>query len=277
MPLRVSFLFQLTTDPEDVAVAQSHIAGWSESHWDSIDSTPINSPAYISLAQRRALMLPRQAAIIGWKQQKFTLSKNKAIGGGVATFKQRFPGSLSLSANVPQDALMFSASIAGGPNAVRFNCRAVPDEAVVRGEFNNFPAYKQFMDLFRADLVTRNWGALVRDLAQPSVRVKKILNNVITVEAGGGFAQDDYVILRRVRDVVTNEPISGSFLITLVAGNDLTVVGLPAGATAEAVGFARKDVVRVANYTAVNFARVVTKKVGSPFERYRGRRSKQRV
>jgi hypothetical protein len=122
-----------------------------------------------------------------------------------------------------------------------------------------------------------NFGFIGRDLAQASVRVLKIAVNLITLEAipGTGLAIGDFIRLHRVFDD-NNLPVKGAFVVTAIAANIITVQGLNATVT-EPSGTLRRDLLTFFNYGAIAPIRAVVKKVGRPFEQYRGRRSKTRA
>jgi len=273
---KCSLLFAVTTSPEDLVRAAPHSGGWSESHWRT-NSSNIVDDFIIPLAQYRALMLPSFASIIGYRVESFTISGNKLLPGGSTSGRFLFPGGAGVTMNIPQDSLQFSANVAGQPNSVRFNARCLPDDQVSRGEYQPTPAFRTAVQNYTDQLRTAVWGTVFVDKSQPTARVNKIVGNVVTLSAPiGAVAGTSYVKLLRVYDDF-GRPVKGSFLATAVAGNDVTLQSLSGHDLIIPSGLARVDVLLQGAYAGINPTRAVSRKIGRPFEQYRGRRSTLRV
>lgn len=274
MPTRISYLFALTTAPDDRETASPHSAGWSESWWRA-GVAAAAAPEIAALAQSRAALLSSQASIIGFRLAVYTLAGNKIVPVGTKTGKFQYPGPALYNTDLPQVALEMSGKTGGGPNTSRFTMRGVPDPVMIKGEYQPIPAWKGLVTRFTNRLVADGWNFLGRDLAQPVAQVLTIANGVMTTDGGLGVAQGDYIRLLRVFDV-NKQSIQGSFRVTVVgAGNAYTLAGMDAGVSVLNSGAARKDVVAVFPFSEVSPARAVVRKVGRPFESYRGRRSKR--
>lgn len=276
---RVTLKLQVTTDPVSASSAIPHSGSWSEGHWDNV-GLAINSPLLYAVAIKRGLMLPKQAAIVGIKLQQYTISaaKDRLIPGGTRTLSVRFAGNPLYNVNIPQDAMGFAAAMNGTPSAVRFKAKCIPDEVVSQGEFNGDAAFKTTMTNYGTALKDAQLGSVVRDLTLPSARVVSLVGGVITPDFNPFFfASGFYAILRGVKDDITGKPISGSFLCTSSAAGAFTFQGLPTGAVAHNSGFIRADEIKFASYASIGYTRVGEGKIGAPFEKYRGRRSKRRA
>ena len=90
MPYRLNVLFAVTTAPTDPLRAVPHSGGWSETHWSDI--VPNQALNFNTLLMQRALMLPTQCAIIGYRQATYTVAGNRLIPGGTSTAKLLLPG-----------------------------------------------------------------------------------------------------------------------------------------------------------------------------------------
>lgn len=276
MPLqKVSMILAVTTAPVNTGDAQPHSGGWTEGHWDQRGKT-INDPDIIAMCTKRALLLPAQCSVLGVKLQQYDISGNKLLPGGSTSNKKLYPGNPALTVDVPQASLQMSAGVVSVPNAVRFNIRAIPDECVSLGEYQPTAAFKTNLTAYIATLNgVQTFSTVVRDLTQQSVRVLSIVNGNVTVDNLGGMAVTDYCIFRRVKDTNGN-PVSGSFRITAINGLTLTLAGLDPTIIATNNGTCREDHLIVRDYAAISPGRIGVKKIGSPFEKYRGRRSKVR-
>lgn len=276
MPNRLTMIFQLTTTPTNLARAHQHIGGWSESVWTNLNPSAY-TPLFITVQQRRANLLPASAALVGLRSQSFTISGNKLLPGGAASSRVNLPGNASFVTDLPQVSLLLDAQAAGAPNSSRLTLRGMPDSIMIGGEYQPTPAFAGAVTLFCNSLVGLNFGFVGRDLAQASVRVNKIAANVVTVDAipGTGLAVGDYIRFHRVTDDNGN-PVKGAFVVTGIAGNLLTVQGLDATLTTPS-GTLRRDLLQMFGFGPITPIRAVVKKVGRPFEQYRGRRSKVRA
>jgi len=275
MPQKISFLLAVTTQPTTPGAASPHSGGWSESHWLE---TPreLSHFSIVDLATFRALSLPRQCSVIGVRGQLYTLSGNRILPGGSATAKLIRPGNVAWTVDVPQAGLEISATFEGRPNGSRFSLRGFPDECVINGEFSPVGNIIANITTFTNSLRSQAWGSIVRDLSQPSSRVLGITNGVLSVDDLQDWAVGQYLILRRCQTAF-GTPVKGSFRISAidVGAKTVTLPALVGTLAAIARGTVRRDQVVWARYAAFGQGRIGVKKIGGPFEKYRGRRSKQ--
>lgn len=273
MPQKVIFKFMVTTRPLVANVASAHSGSWSESHWAGNVVTP-DDESVRNIARYRADLLPKEATLIGVTVANYTISKNKLIPGATRSGKFHFPGLSAYTVNVPQDALALRLPITGRINSVRTVLGCAPDEIMESGEYNGNPLFQRAVSLFmtRLRIEAAAFGSIVTDLSLPQARILSIAANVITTDLAGVAVVGDYVKLKRVT-TVTGSIVTGTYLVTAVAGAVYTVQGL--NVTVNLKGSMRKDVVVFGTYDFGTVDRACTRKIGSPFERYRGRRSKQ--
>jgi len=272
---RLSFLFSVTTAPPDLASAVAHSGGWSESHWRSV-VLPLSDVFVTSLARKRANLLPSYASCIGVRSEVFTVSGNKLFPQGTDTARFLYPGGQGESLNLPQDALQCVATTGIGPNASRFTLRCLPDFVIESGEYYPTTGFKTAVTTFFTEL-NAGWGFVGRDRSQPSSRVNHIAGNVVTFAANiGGTENVSFIRFNRTYDDL-GLPIKGTYLITNIAGNVYTVQGLNRTLSGAPSGSARVDLLTFFAYVKTSPQRAVTRKIGRPFEQYRGRRSTSRV
>lgn len=269
--VRTSWLFAVTTDPTDATSASPHSGGWSESHWCApSDFVAANAR---TLASRRANLLPGQGSIIGYRLESFDLTGNKLSPLGATSGRFLYPGLDSRDLNLPQDSLMMNGAGSGVPNAARFNLRCIPDGIITRGEYQPSPAFKGALTLYSNGLIAVGYGFIGRVKTGLSARVNSIAAGVVHLNgAVGGVANTDFLRLNRVYDDLGN-PVKGTFLITNITGNAYTVSGLAGVSVSQPSGSARIDALDFFQYGVINPARAVVRKIGRPFEQYRGRAS----
>lgn len=282
MAIKVSFLFQVTTQVNVPDSAIPHSGGWSESHWSGFDSF-VSLPTLTTVLQARRNLLPVECSIVGVRQGKFTLVGNKLLPGGTSNLKVVYPGNPTYNVNLPQDSLEMAASAIGSINASRFRIGALPDSVVLRGEYAPTTAYKSLVTQFGNALTRESigWGFIGRNLANPSVRVLSIVPGVggvatITLSGPLGFTVNQtFFRLNRVRDAARNA-VRGAFVVTgNPAGTSYTIAGYTGQIVSAPSGNARVDEIRFCPYNEINPQRAVIKKIGRPFEGYRGRQSRR--
>ena len=271
---RLTLLFQATTSPSDRETASPHIAGWSESWWSSIPLLSA-SPFIRTLAQARAALLPSGSAVIGFRIGNYEHAGNKSTPIGSATGKFLYPGLTTYNNDLPQIALEMSGTSTVSANTSRFSLRGMPDFVMVGGEYQPEPAFKGNVTRFRNLLVSDQWSFLGRDISQPAIALVSLGGGLATLAGATGAAEGDFVRFNRVF-MPDGTPIKGAFRISHIgAGNVLTLIGLPAGATAANSGTVRWDKIRLCAFKEVTVSRAVVRKVGRPFEQYRGRQSRR--
>lgn len=274
MAFKHSILFNATTDPKDKASARAHTAGWTEQVWSSarIDWSLTSNNRLLS---RRAQFLPVQAAIIGVRSAEFDIDGNKLVPKGASVVKLSYPGSASYTLDSPQACMFFSGQGGGSANKVRYTARGFPDEGIINGEFSGEAILKGKLTIFANTLQADNWKTLVRDLSQPASRILGIqAGGTVTHDGAVSYAVGDYVRLIRVLDTNGNS-IRGVFRVSLVGDSEHVTLQNWGGQTVNISGHFRKDLIGIIAYGPTAFDRVGVKKVGAPFEKYRGRRSKR--
>lgn len=280
MPLKTTLLFTVTTDPSDRASASPHTGGWSESFY--YPAAKFNDPSFFAQwAITRAQLLAGECAVIGYRQQLVTISKNRLLPGGSAAGALNVPGIWGSDLNAPQDSLMVNFSPTGQPQNVRHRLPGLPDSQVASGEYQPSPTFKGNLTKYVNYVINTQFATICRDLTQPDCRVKSLSAGVLTTLSATGAGAGDYIRLRRVKDDNGN-PIEGTFLVTAVVNNADTTVSYtlfdpPSQSVTKPNGTCRHDLLVLAALAAGIPNRLVVRKVGRPFVQYRGRRSKQRA
>lgn len=267
---KVSLLFQFTTAPTNRAAASPHSGGWSESHWSN-ESSNIGTFA-AELAQARAQFLPGEASIIGYRVQTYTISGNKLSPVNTSSGRFQYRGVLG-SMNLPSDGLGFSGQSSGNPNTARFTARGIPDGEISNGEYQPGGSMSVAVDAYRAKLVAAGWGFIGRVRTGQSARVQSILAGVVTLSQNiGGTENVSFLRLLRVSNG-RRDPIKGSFLIKVIADKAYTCQNLGSTTLVEPSGEARIETLAFMPYSVVNVGRAQSRRVGGPFDKYRGRAS----
>ena len=265
----------MTTSPTQAIDAQPHSGGWTESFWLP-GTAPIDN--WDNYAAFRARLLPKQAALIGYRQQIYTVNGNRLIPGGSASVKKIVPGNSGYDCDVPQMALEISGRAATLANTAKFTLRGIPDSQVTNGEFAPTPPFKTALGNFLANMASPPPYYFVgRDLTQIPQRIVSITGGVLKTQLAlaGVVADQTWIRILKCKDD-NGRAVKGTFLCTLVAaGNLYTLQGMSQEVT-KGNGTARVDALTVIPYNKLSAGRVTVKKIGRPLQSYRGRASKRR-
>ena len=284
---RMSLLFQVTTNPTDPSTASQHTGGWSESLWYN-GSSPLDPTTLSNLCTKRALLLPRAASIVGIRYALYEITGNKLKPGGTSAAKILKPGHPSLSVGLPQDSLEISGQSASTPNNNRFRLGCLPDEECSNGEYQPDSTYKasvtNYLNMILGTGPTSGGGPysfVCRDLSTPAVRVLSVVplggakqQLQVVTDASALTSVGNYLRFHRCYDQAGN-PIKGSYVIDSISGGTNTYVlnGAPQQTVVKPSGLIRHDTLILVTYGSLNVSRAVVKKIGRPFQAYRGRAS----
>lgn len=264
--LKYTWLFQLFTNVASPDATIHRIGGWSETWYDENLNVLLGSANL--WAQKRALLLPQGAAIVGLRTQQVDPV------GGAQTFAMNYPGINANSADIPQMALQCKAIGVGVRNVRTFTLRGIPDGQVTQGEYKPVPPFDTNLANFFKMLKQSAWNFRGRDLAQVAHPILTIdPTGIVAFSEPHGLAVGDYV--RVLRTVLANgRQFGGRFYVDAVPSPlKITITGWSQGATTGGKG--RKDAIVHPNVESATFDRIITRRVGRPFIQYRGRRSKK--
>jgi hypothetical protein len=291
MAIKVVMLIQLTTDtpvssgnapaaaPSIGYAPRVHLAGWSESlWWDSNDVTSLIRALKTGygrlppLGPSRAALLGNSAQVIGARLYAGGAGKGQSIAFS-------FPGNASSNVNQPQSAILVVAAPTASAVSRRFTLRGVPGSQESAGEFNPSVAYaKAVSDYFQA---LGNFSFLANDYTVTQFKILNVsLTGVVTINgAFPTFAINDIVTVKNTLDSgQVRRNYTGQVTALDPTHNMLTLSNptWPWGATTGGMIWKPSKVLYLINPANCSVTRIVTRKVGRPFEQYRGRRSKRR-
>jgi hypothetical protein len=294
MSIKVVVLFQTVTQPSAAVgplgitltttsapnigyVARQHIAGWSEYFYFYTDSvidllsalrTGFGGlPAYLPA---RAALLPPSGQIVGVRLYQGGAGKGQSYGFS-------YPGQAGLEQDFPQSALLCKTGPPGVAVSRRFTLRCIPDDVVQGGEFTPSPGYANAVANYFQALYNFTFRAFDPTAATAGIFNISAAGVITTTIAVQPFLVNQIVTITRTLD---GNQLFHKFqgVVTSVgpAQNQFTVSGWTFGACTGGTVSLKSKLHYSMNPSVSAVSRIVVRKVGRPFEQYRGRRSKRR-
>lgn len=277
MPSKITLICQQATyytSGNETSVGRA--AGFSESWYSDSDASSAGLPLDIDeLCKARAGLLPNSAAIVAQRIQRVDA---RGIPGQAQLIERYYGGRYGTNDGaLPNKALCFYTKAANLPNHKMTILRGTPDSVVVQGEYKRTNAFQAALTAFFTEL-RDHWKFQARVRTNTSFKLVSVgAGGAFETEDNHGLANGDYVRLLRC---YTNEKnsVTGVFRVSGVAAKTGTLdryaadVGLVV-----ARGKIRKDEI---HYPAIRIDEqelrnpdAITRQVGLPFRRFRGRRS----
>jgi hypothetical protein len=291
MAIKVVMLFQQSTQnvvaagplpasaPAIGYFARIHLGGWTESvWWPSDDLTSLlaalrtGAAGHAGLLPSRAQMLPQGCDIVGVRLYAGGAGRGQSLGIGA-------PGFLGVPADIPQMALLIKGAPTTTAVTRRWVTRGTPDGQVVLGEFapNNvfIAAIQQYFDALA------NFGFYAFDPTVPKFNVLNVSTTGV-VSINGAFPPFALNAVVTLNQTVDSGGVRRSYTGAVTAldptNNKLTLNNpvWPWGICTGGKVQAKVKALFLFNPANCTVVRVLTRRVGRPFEQYRGRRSKKR-
>lgn len=257
-----------TTSP--VVGPDGRIAGWSES-WYRADVSAQMALAIMNdangLCESRAALLNTSAAVVGQRVQQVSPVGATLVGTTV------FGSPLKDLADIPQMSISCYMQGKAAVNRRRVSLRGIPDSKVVGGGY------------VRAAAFTANLGAFYKSLDgysfpghDKSVAGVKVLavdaNGRATLDKANPFAVNTPVRVTRIKELSSGDTRHFSTVVTAQIAPNIVqldpnrafIVGLGGRMDSDVVLYFLVDP------QEVPIPKITTRKVGRPFDSYRGRR-----
>jgi hypothetical protein len=266
--------------------ARQHIAGWSEYVMWNTDVVGDLLTALQQGASNLPALLPARAAMLSQGANIIGVRLYQGGAGKGQSFALSYPGNTAYEGDNPQQALLIKAGNATNGATRRFTIRGVPDNEVQGGEFAPDPGYVNAVNNWMRALANFAFRAI--DPASPAGPVFNVApvaivgpppqtNGLVTMNQNAQpFLVNQIVTINGALD---SNGFRRNFRGTISAvgpqQNQFTLLNWPWGATTGGRVSAKNTAVFPISYSTLNVARLVTRRVGRPFELYRGRRSRR--
>lgn len=268
-----TIVFSMVTTPSGTP-SQARAGGWTESVYTDSPPTSQQIGTWLELLAARAALLPVSASITGWRRQQVDPV------GSSSSFSVHYPGSSGLQNGLPQKCIFFRIPAAGAANNRPTYIRCVPDAILTGGEYQPTPAFKNNLDNFVAKLsYYRMKGRNLAATQYPLVEIVTVSGaTTARTEEAHTLIQGNMVRIMRALDA-DQQFQGGRFqVVNPVTAFEFNLVNWNRPDTEG--GRVRLDEYvypMIQNIATTDFLPVaVTKKVGAPSLRFRGRVSKRR-
>lgn len=272
---KVTLLFNHAT--KDSGGNPVRAAGHSESYYSTL---AIDNPAlqtiWNTLCQKRAALLPANISIIGSRYQKVDPR------GASRSFDNIYPATTSSENDLPGVAMQWTVRSANTFNQKSLILPGVPDDRVRTGEYRSDANYNaRLTDFFEHLIGNWVWRAKDRSVAKAKI-VTVAANGLITTATPHGLAVNDFVSVQSTNagnGIPQLISYRGS-VVTVVNATQVNVLLLGRSGWPEPsqLGTIQKELIIYPPFSITTQEivrpRIIHRKVGSNFLRFRGRRTR---
>jgi len=269
------------TSPSIGYASRQHLGGWSEQVYFQTDNVNDCIQALKTGFAGNPGLLPSRASCLNSGAQIVGVKLYAGGAGKGSTLAVAYPGNAIFPSDIPQMALLCKAGAMGSTAVRRWTLRGIPDGLVSDGEFSPGAVFPVFLSNYFAALGSFAFRAIDSTLSK-KIAIQKITaaGNVKTVGLTNPFALPSTVKISRVVDGNGNlRSLTSSISLPSATGYQFLVDDWQASGIGDASkGVAIQNVMGVFpfNVPTISAARITTRRVGRPFEQYRGRKSKVR-
>ncbi len=269
---KVTLLFNASTRDSNGDVQR--LAGFSESYYSTL---AIDAPAlktnWNNLAIARANLMPANVSIIGSRYQQVDPT------GASRQYDNKYPPSTTVQNDLPGVALQWTARSFTTFNQRSVILRGIPDGRVVNGEYAPTAAYNTALQNFWNELKV-NWQFKAIDRTVLPVKIVQIVASVMTTAVPHGLAAGNVVNIMSTKvgtDRVITSYQAGVLNVPTATTATLYLAGRGENVKDSVFGRARKvDTIypffAITNEEVIN-PTAIHRKAGSPFKKFRGRRT----
>lgn len=268
---KVTLLFQQGTLNKDQGDRPDRIAGWSESYYTERDPDAAGLKLMEDLCRTRARLLSDQGRIVGQRYQRVDPV------GLARAYESNYVGVAGHCA-LPGKALEFRLRSPAGFNSRSLILRGIPDNRVVTGEYTSSSEYTAALRGFFSQL-TRFWKFRgINRQASPVAITSLNSEGVLITPQARDWTEE--TVLRPYRCYASNgQLVTGDLVVVGTSVGNLTrTVVRKDGKPISAIARGKMRVLTIVHPTIevddyeLTHPDAIFRKVGAPFEKFRGRR-----
>jgi len=273
MPFKVNVIFEGTTEGAGSIgplgySGKPHPFGFSEGYITSTNSLSAEKDFLRQLwAPARAALLPRTTAITG--------ARFYNIGGGQGIpFAMFLPGGNTVT-DLVNCAVLAQSNNSNAAVAKRWWIHNIPDTMLVGGEFKPTFFYQSQMATFLNQMGLTSWRGIVRNNLISIVNIDNA--GLVTLSANSPFAVGNQVTISRTL-LPTGRRVGGTFRVATTGplATQFTLTGWQFGPSLGGQAFTKSyNFFQVGASGRPTIERAGTKRVGRPFDLYRGRKPRR--
>ena len=272
---KVTLLFQAGTIDSSGNAART--GGFSETYYSTLAiDAPQLQTNWTALCQKRAALLPTNSRIVGSRYQRVDPV------GGSRQFDNVYVGSAGIQNDLPNVSLQWTVRSPATPNQRNVILRSIPDARVVTGEYSPSPAYDAALQAFFSEL-TANWQFRAIDRTILPVKIVDITGAGVMVTAQPhGLVVGDHCNVMSTRPDTVHKSTYEAIVTVLTSPTTATIVRADQGLLQSSVGGRVRKHVNIYPNMSITTGEVIapvaiTRKVGAPFRKFRGRRTANHV
>lgn len=269
---KVTLLMQAGTIDSTGNAARS--AGFSESYYTPLAVTDAAlTPIWTQLCTLRAALLPTNSRIVGSRYQTVDPV------GPSRQFDNVYVGGAGTLNDLPGVALQWTVRSPATNNQRNVILRSIPDARIVTGEYSPSPAYDAALQAFFSHLVL-NWRFRAIDRSLPIVKIKDITGAglMVTLAPHNLLAGQMANIMSTRPDSFRTVSYLAQVVEVLTATSATIVLAANTGFLQSSVGGRVRRALNIYPNISITNGEVIspvaiTRKVGAPFRKFRGRRT----
>src|SRR6516162_2989694 len=290
MAIKVVILFQQTSLQEAGAIVtpplapqigyagRVHLGGWTESVYWGTDDIKALSQALFTGANGQSGLLPSRALLLAFGASVIGVRLYQGGAGKGQSLAASYPGLAIADEDIPQMAILVKCGSNTAAVTRRFTVRAIPDQQVRLGEFQPNQIFTTSVQNFFTALGNFSFRAIDPVNSKRVALFSIDLTGLVTLKDNipiPFLAQDVITISKAI--TTTGTFFGGQFVIKQTGpGNTMQLNGWTGGNCTGGVAIKRAYNIYPISSGSCAVTRTVVRKVGRPFEQYRGRRSKRR-
>ncbi len=242
--------------------------GWSETWYVNAGLSAVDG-LFQGFAKDRAAILTRAARIIGFRYSE--------LGGPTKLSPVSERGVIASYQDIPMSALNCECRNADKSRTKYFQLRGLPDDNSKKGKYAPDAPFQRGWERYVSGIIRNGLCFLGYDKAKPQVAINSVSAlGLLKCAAGATFVDNNTVIIRRCRNLAGKKATGRFRIVERISDREFLLAnwtGGEVGASGTVAVFS--PIALPVGDGTVKYRDVTTRKVGRPFNLYRGRATKR--
>lgn len=269
---KVSFILDQSTAPETESPASVRDGGWTENYYLSAATLGLAVTRCHFYCDARAALLAKTGQVNGFRIAERTST-------GVARAYPAFRTGANVVCDVPQMAIQIHLRTATSKRTAILP--GVPDIRSIGGAFSKSRTWENHVEHL-IGILTAGFGMMALDKTQPLLNLISITTGgLVTTATPHGYVANDQIRFFRTSDIY-RQTVTGTWIVSGTPPSTTTFQLANYASAGDVVfgpvnkGKVRKLVYAFSGFSEGDMGQITTRKVGRPFDLYRGRASRRR-